>query len=149
MYETRNDCIKVINNPLVSHHGPLEEFRCIILPFGKNKYYVCARCAGAWIGTLFSLLFWVMSPPCIIVLLMLPLPAFIDWTFYLNNLFRGNNGIRFVTGFLLGCGYTAYLVAPFTGTPFLSWLVCILFFFVWYFTIILIRRLCIWYRFGF
>lgn len=118
MQKTRHD-----NSPIdiyvLSHHVPLEYYRCIQMPWRGKKYYVCARCFGVYFGAILGIIasfFWkidAMLPE------LLPLPAMIDWTVHILNLWNGNNAIRIVSGVFLGFAYGVLLVYLVTGELFL------------------------------
>lgn len=89
--------------------------------FGK-KIKPCARCFGKIIGIVVSL---ILSLPFVfgyikidfitgfIASWILALPAIIDWSSVKLRIRKGSNKIRFITGFLLGCGITTYfLIMP-------------------------------------
>ena len=81
----------------------------------------CARCFGKFIGIIFS--FILALPfvfgfidlkigflPAFILSWSLAIPAIVDWSSVKLGIREGSNKTRFVTGFLLGCGITTYLI---------------------------------------
>ncbi|MBD3252261.1 DUF2085 domain-containing protein [Candidatus Pacearchaeota archaeon] len=87
--------------------------------FGK-RLRPCARCFGQWIGILISLIitspFWlgfiyVDNFMLIFVISWLfVFPAIIDWSTTKLGFRKGNNNIRFLTGYLFGTGIIIYLL---------------------------------------
>ncbi|MCD6467806.1 MAG: DUF2085 domain-containing protein [Thermoplasmata archaeon] len=79
----------------------------------------CARCLGKYLGMFLSLpiallfFFGHISIPftvAFIISWLLAIPAIFDWLTVKLNIRKGNNNIRFVTGFLLGAGITSYFI---------------------------------------
>jgi len=90
--------MKKINHILISHHldGQLE--RCITLPTFTNHILVCTRCFGSLIGLITS--FFLFDYPSYFNLL-----ALADWAAFQCFGIKGNNQIRFFSGFLIGNQY--------------------------------------------
>jgi len=86
--------------------------------FGR-KIRPCARCFGKIIGIFSSL---ILALPFVFGYLkidfttafllswFLAIPAIVDWSSIKLGIRDGNNKIRFITGFLLGCGVTTYFI---------------------------------------
>jgi len=86
--------------------------------FGR-KIRPCARCFGKMIGIFSSLIlalpfvFGYLKIDFITAFILswsLAIPAIVDWSSIKLGIRDGNNKIRFVTGFLLGCGVTTYFI---------------------------------------
>lgn len=92
---------------------------CIELNIFGRKIKPCARCFGKIIGIFVSL---ILSLPFVfgylkidfatafILSWILAFPSILDWSSVKLGIREGNNKIRFITGFLLGCGVVTYLV---------------------------------------
>lgn len=92
---------------LLSHHRPSDRYRCYAPELLGRRVHLCARCAGIYPGIALALVTAVytggVGQPSIV--LLAPLPALLDWTVTTFTDRRGMNGIRSVTGLLLGYGY--------------------------------------------
>jgi len=86
--------------------------------FGR-KIRPCARCFGKIIGIFSSLIlalpfvFGYLKIDFTMAFLLswfLAIPAIVDWSSIKLGIREGNNKIRFITGFLLGCGVTTYFI---------------------------------------
>ncbi len=86
-------------NFVLSHHSKDERgAKCIKF----DKYYLCARCSGAFLGVLaglFTILFFSFDMP---YYLTFPAPAFIDWGGVRLHLLPQNKLVNFLSGILLG-----------------------------------------------
>lgn len=86
--------------------------------FGK-ELRPCARCFGQWMGVLVSLIvtspFWLgfiyVDEFLLIFVIswLFVVPAIVDWSTTKLGFRKGNNNIRFLTGFLFGAGIVIYL----------------------------------------
>ncbi|MDJ1432455.1 DUF2085 domain-containing protein [Halostagnicola sp. A-GB9-2] len=105
---------------LLSHHHPSEWYRCYSPVIFGRRIHVCARCLGIYPGILAALVVSLFagglapsSTAALGIVLVFPLPALLDWTATTFTGRRGHNGVRTVTGFLLGYGYGVGLVRLF------------------------------------
>lgn len=105
----------------LSHHRPGEHHRCVAI----GGLRVCARCLGVY-PVLFVLLAAqiagrapMTSSLDLAVGFLVPLPALLDWARGRFNPRSGSNGLRFLTGFLLGVSLsrTLYLHLRSPGHP--------------------------------
>jgi uncharacterized membrane protein len=98
---------EVIDHFLLSHHLPSQRYRCLTLPLPRTRYFVCARCAGAFAGLLVGFpILWFY--PLLISPWMLFL-AFPDWIAHTLLRVRGVNAIRLVSGAVIGLVYALNL----------------------------------------
>ena len=97
----------VVDNLLLSHHGPADRYRCLVLPLPRGRYLVCSRCLGALLGLVIGLpVFWVypyLFSPWLVFL------AFPDWIAHSLLRRRGSNAIRLVSGAIIGLVYALNL----------------------------------------
>jgi len=93
----------VIDHPLLSHHCVAERYRCVIVPFRRRRYLVCARCAGAFAGLVVGLpITWAeptLIPPWVLLL------AFPDWIASALLSLRCYNAVRVASGLFIGLVY--------------------------------------------
>lgn len=106
---------------LLSHHLPGQRHRCYRLrPFGR-RIDVCARCSGIYPGIVLGVLGSLFGPGSVadlVFVVVLPLPALIDWMVTSLGDYRGSNPIRTATGALLGYAYGLGLATLFLdGDP--------------------------------
>ncbi len=96
---------------LLSHHLPGRLDRTFPIPFRGGKVHLCARCTGEAVGILLFVALLFLSPllpfawsdPLVEVLFALgPLPAAVDWLTQSLGLRESWNGLRLVSGTLLG-----------------------------------------------
>ena len=86
---------------LVEHHPPWLRDRCLCLNLNGGPVYLCARCTGTALGFVAgSLIGSASASPYIIILLALP--ALIDWGTQKLCLRESTNIMRVMTGFSLG-----------------------------------------------
>ena len=96
---------------LLSHHLPARYSRTLVLPLGARRVRLCARCTGQAVGLLVGLCALLLSSVLLhaisgsvayVGIGLLPAPAAVDW--YLQSVGRreSTNGIRLLTGALLG-----------------------------------------------
>lgn len=92
---------------LLSHHPAEKLHRTICLGFRGKTVYLCARCAGRYLGIVnvlaayflgFRFPLWLYLP----LILVLPMPAAVDWLTQSCKLRESRNSIRVGTGLLLG-----------------------------------------------
>ena len=139
MREARLDDLQVVNLLWLSHHGPLEEDRCIVTRLKGKPHLLCARCTGIVVGMVCGAALWTWEIPTPTSLWLLPVPAFADWTAYLLNLWRGTNTLRLVNGFLLGLAYVGFLFALLRGSS--IWVLFpAMFFCVWFAGVLSYKR---------
>lgn len=91
----------------LSHHFPEESFKCYHLNLRGAQIAICARCVGLYpmLMLIFAAQFsFLPFPPAADwpLLLLLPLPALIDWSSTRLTSRRGHNWLRTITGALLG-----------------------------------------------
>ena len=110
MQEVRPD-IREVKKRWLSHHGPLEEDRCVVIEAAGKRFLVCARCLGVSVGLMVGIVLGWLLVPTLSIVLVLPLPAFVDWTLYMVGVSKGRNLIRVLTGTLLGLGHAAFMFA--------------------------------------
>ena len=93
---------------LLSHHLPAERHRCYApVIFGKRRH-ICARCLGIYPGIAIGVLAHVLFAPVaydFLLVLVLPLPALVDWTVTTFTARAGSNSVRTTTGLALGFAY--------------------------------------------
>lgn len=93
---------------LLSHHEPADDDRTYAVTVGGRQERLCARCTGVYPGILVGLLAGVLAAGPLAstaLLLVVPLPALVDWTVTRFTPRSGNNLVRTATGLLLGYGY--------------------------------------------
>jgi len=103
---------------LLSHHVPPEHDRCYAPVVLGRRVYLCARCSGVYPGIVAGVVVPTVGPgvPWTALLVALfPLPALLDWTLTAFTDRRGTNGVRTLTGVLLGFGYGLGLTALVSG----------------------------------
>lgn len=91
---------------LLSHHPPAEYDRCHKFHIRNRTIRICARCLGIYPGILVGVLAGLTGPPILrgfVLVYLLPAPAMIEWFGTADG--AGSNGVRTVTGFLLGYAY--------------------------------------------
>jgi uncharacterized membrane protein len=86
---------------LIEHHPPWRRDRCLCLSLMGRHVYLCARCTGTALGFIAGSLIDLESPGLYFVVL-LALPAIIDWGTQKLSLRESTNMIRVLTGFSLG-----------------------------------------------
>lgn len=98
---------------LLSHHEPTDYDRTYRALVSGRSVRLCARCSGVYPGILAGLLAATATGwrPALVWILLLPLPALIDWTVTRFTDRSGYNAIRTATGFGLGVGYGLGVVA--------------------------------------
>ena len=100
---------------LLSHHSPKKLHRTIHIKIQGNDLYLCARCTGIWAGIISTLLAFFLGlsfPPglYLLLLMVLPTPAMVDWVTQSCKLRESRNAIRIGTGFLLGIGWGLFFL---------------------------------------
>lgn len=118
---------------LLSHHSPCDYDRT----FSISGLRICTRCFGVLLGIIggVALTLRVVPEHLLFFSLVLPLPAVMDFTLNELQMMKGNNGMRLVTGIMLGIavGFDLYAVTNISllqGSAQLAWLVFIEFFVV-------------------
>lgn len=98
---------------LLSHHESDEWDRCYTPRIFGRRVRLCARCLGIYPGILLGLLVTTLLQLPVshyYLVVLLPLPALVDWTVTSFSAWDGYNAVRTVTGLLLGVGYAVGLV---------------------------------------
>ncbi|MXV61641.1 DUF2085 domain-containing protein [Natronorubrum sp. JWXQ-INN-674] len=110
---------------LLSHHLPSERDRCYSPTVFGRRIHLCARCTGIYPGILVALVASMFasglahsSTAALFVVLAFPLPALVDWTITTFTERSGSNGVRTMTGVLLGYGYGVGLSQLFLAADF-------------------------------
>ena len=92
--------------------------------FEGQIYYVCARCAGLYLGVLVGfpsslVLIFLISTLHILgdllstlIALLFALPTILDWTTQRLALRESTNPLRFISAFLAGFALAWYLIVP-------------------------------------
>jgi uncharacterized membrane protein len=86
---------------LIEHHPPWQRDRCLSLSFKGRHVYLCARCSGTVLGYVAGTII-VLGYPSLYSVVLLALPALIDWGTQKLCLRESNNMMRVLTGFSLG-----------------------------------------------
>lgn len=103
---------------LLAHHLPARYCRTFAVPFGTRPLHFCARCSGevlGFVGFLVPyLLFqswaaWVSVPLAGVVIALAPAFAEADWLTQTIQGRESTNGIRLVSGLLVGAAMAALL----------------------------------------
>ncbi len=92
---------------LLSHHLPNDYDKCISIYVGGKIIHLCSRCSGVYIGIstgFLANLFHIFEPNMLIILIF-PMFALIDWFVTAFNMHKSNNTIRIASGFFLGLAY--------------------------------------------
>jgi uncharacterized membrane protein len=112
--------LKETGRYVLSHHEPSEYYRC----YRVKQKYVCARCAGIYIGLLLGMFAWLFyglantnSVLVGIIVIFFPLPALIDWSYALFTKNKGSNIARSVSGVFLGAAYSIAVFSFFAHFP--------------------------------
>lgn len=99
---------------LLSHHEPADYDRTYAVSVRGRRERLCARCTGVYPGILLGLVAGLLEAGPLAstaLLLVLALPALVDWTVTRFTPRSGHNLVRTATGLLLGYGYGLGLVA--------------------------------------
>ncbi len=101
---------------LLSHHKPEKLNRTIHIRIRGKHIYLCARCTGIWTGaiSIFLAFFSGLYLPVwlyVLLLMVLPAPALVDWITQSCKIRESRNIIRTGTGFLLGVGWGLFLTS--------------------------------------
>ncbi|MDH5791764.1 MAG: DUF2085 domain-containing protein, partial [Candidatus Bathyarchaeota archaeon] len=86
---------------LIEHHPPWQRDRCLSLSLKGRRVYLCARCSGTVLGFVAGSII-VLGYPSLYSVVLLALPALIDWGTQKLCLRESTNMIRVLTGFSLG-----------------------------------------------
>ena len=109
---------------LLAHHGYYDYDRCVCLRGLKCEVFVCARCMGVYMGLFSATMFAFVARVSLsdmnrlLLVMLLPAPAFLDWAFNIFRLSRGTNISRITSGFLLGIAYATLVTGLFKS---ISW----------------------------
>ncbi len=101
---------------LLSHHLPAEYDRCYAPVVRGRTIRVCARCAGIYPGILAGIWAALAAPATLghlFLVVVLPMPALLDWSASALTDWQGSNPGRTGSGLLLGYGYGLGLVQLF------------------------------------
>lgn len=93
---------------LLAHHRPADWSHCYGPRVFGRRIRVCARCLGIYPGIIVGILaygHWFPADTRLTLILLLPIPALVDWILTAFTARRGSNGLRTLTGGLLGCAY--------------------------------------------
>jgi uncharacterized membrane protein len=105
---------------LLSHHEPNEYHKCYRLSIGGRQLRLCARCSGLYPGLIAGIAVALLVPtarwilPAIVVL---PAPAIGHWVWTHTTEQAGHNGVRTLTGLLVGLAYGLGVVRFFATFP--------------------------------
>jgi len=96
----------------LTHHPVSASDHTFYLKVGRTKIYFCSRCSGVILGGLISLfatyllerIFQVefSSEVALILIIILPIPCFVDWGTQRLLLRKSTTGSRLFTGFIVG-----------------------------------------------
>jgi uncharacterized membrane protein len=96
----------------LTHHPISASDHTFYLKFGSTKIYFCSRCSGVVLGGLSSLFLTylleriinteLISEIALILIIILPIPALVDWGTQRLLLRKSTTGSRLSTGFILG-----------------------------------------------
>ncbi len=133
---------------LLSHHRPARYSHTLLVRIRGRRVHLCARCTGQAIGALAFVLAVVALPqfrsplflPQFQILFgIAPLAATLDWTSQALGRRESRNGLRIVTGALLGVAWTDTLTLLLTQ-HWLYFLAAVGFFFVYAIVIFLVLQ---------
>lgn len=99
---------------LLAHHRPAAWDRCYAPTVFGRRIRLCARCLGIYPGIISGFLAYEFGPTAATrfpLILLLPVPALVDWAITAFTARPGSNGIRTLTGGLLGYAYGLGLLA--------------------------------------
>lgn len=107
---------------LLAHHEPDKFYKTIKFSLFNKNLRLCTRCTGIYLGiiTIILYLLFLLTTPDILmskIIYAFPIPAMLDWGLEKYSIWKGNNTIRFVSGFMLGICYVL-LWAKFIKNPF-------------------------------
>lgn len=109
---------------LLSHHLPTRYARTLGFPVGGRTVHLCARCTGQAIGVLTLLLLYLASDPLRtslflpaiqILFAFAPLPSAFDWLTQSLGQRESTNGVRVLSGILLGLSFADVLIVLLAG----------------------------------
>ncbi len=96
----------------LTHHPISDSDHTFYLKFGRTKIYFCSRCSGVILGGLFSMFFTYLmerifqvqfsNEIALILIIILPIPAIIDWGTQRLLFRKSTTKSRLFTGFILG-----------------------------------------------
>ncbi|MHA2181327.1 MAG: DUF2085 domain-containing protein [Promethearchaeota archaeon] len=96
----------------LTHHPESASDHTFYLRFGRTKIYFCSRCSGVILGGLISMFFTYLlerilqvefsAEIALTLIIILPLPAIIDWGTQRLLLRKSTTGSRLFTGLILG-----------------------------------------------
>jgi uncharacterized membrane protein len=97
---------------ILTHHPASASDHTFYLQFGRTKIYFCSRCSGVILGGLISMFFTYLlerilkvefsAEIALILIIILPIPAIIDWGTQRLLFRKSTTGSRLFTGFILG-----------------------------------------------
>lgn len=103
---------------LLSHHEPRDYDRTYAVAVLGQRVRLCARCTGIYPGILLGVLLGaprIGGVAAIHLILVLPLPALVDWTATRFTDAAGSNLARTATGAALGYAYGLGVIALLGG----------------------------------
>lgn len=90
---------------LLAHHPYSELDRTVKICIGKTDLFLCTRCTGQYLGIIVYLSFFLQEPTVNLLIssiILLPLPATLDWLTQTLKWRKSTTLIRLITGFLFG-----------------------------------------------
>jgi len=99
---------KDLIHPLLSHQPKEELYKCIPITLFKTRIYFCSRCLGYWVVFIPTLMYQLFTKPTfseltsLIILFILPIFTFADWSLTKLKKTRSHNLVRFFSANLLG-----------------------------------------------
>ena len=93
----------------LSHHSIQELDHSILLGYSKSGVPIalCSRCFGIYLGVILGIIneifygFYLL-PTTVYLIALLPLLLFLDWGKQCFSSYKSDNGLRFISGTLLG-----------------------------------------------
>ncbi|MDY6779164.1 MAG: DUF2085 domain-containing protein [Halobacteria archaeon] len=112
--------LKETSKYLLSHHEEDGLHKCYSVSLSNRTLHLCSRCFGVYAGLLSVALVGTLSSHLSLLrpevaVVVLPLPALVDWSVAEFTRWRGNNLLRTSTGYLLGFGYGTGLLLLLDG----------------------------------
>lgn len=106
---------------LLAHHETKDLHRTIHVRLVGKDYYLCARCAGKYLGVLgvfiLSLILGLQIPAWLhwLITTFFPLPSTVDWLTQRKGMRESKNWIRIITGYLLGIAWGSLFLSLIKG----------------------------------
>lgn len=103
---------------VLAHHAPEGYRRTWTVRLRSREVHFCARCTGQFVGFLTVVIAffglpaaarWMEAPAVLAVFALLPAPAAVDWLAQSTGRRESTNGVRMITGILLGAAFGALL----------------------------------------